>query len=257
MKDLTMGLQTLDAKVEQRIWRNQLPPPSIPLPPPVGQCSQVPLTQNFTEAALQLKSMRLDVPRFPGANPIAWVSHIQRYFDYYNTPDPERLLIASLHLDDDALDWFDWMSKNHLIFGWPEFLVAIEIRFGPSEYEDHFGKLSKLVQSNALVDYQHQFEQLANKIPGVPDHALVSCFVSGLHNDLRKEIQVYKPQSLIQAMGLAQLDDDKVTDSKSTTKSWVDRTWSNKPTTFTKPSTLPPLLPTPPSSQLLPTSNSK
>ncbi|KAH7511671.1 hypothetical protein JRO89_XSUnG0180200 [Xanthoceras sorbifolium] len=173
MKDLTMGLQTLDAKVEQQIWRNQLPPPSIPLPSPVGQCSQVPLTQNFTEAALQLKSMRLDVPH------------------------------------DDALDWFDWMSKNHLIFGWPEFLVAIEIRFGPSEYEDHFGKLSKLVQSNALVDYQHQFEQLANKIPGVPDHALVSCFVSGLRNDLRKEIQVYKPQSLIQAMGLAQLDDDK------------------------------------------------
>ncbi|KAL5807434.1 hypothetical protein ACOSQ4_030167 [Xanthoceras sorbifolium] len=179
MKDLTMGLQTLDAKVEQRIRRNQLPPPSIPLPPHVGQCSQVPLTQNFTEAALQLKSMRLDVPRFPGANPIAWVSHIQRYFDYYNTPDPERLLIASLHLDDDALDWFDWMSKNHLIFGWPEFLVAIEIRFGPSEYEDHFGKLSKLVQSNVLVDYQYQFEQLANKILGVPDHACSSQNMSG------------------------------------------------------------------------------
>ncbi|KAL5844111.1 hypothetical protein ACOSQ4_010069 [Xanthoceras sorbifolium] len=257
MKDLTMGLQTLDAKVEQHIRRIQLPPPPIPSPPPVGQHSQAPLSLNFSEAAPQMKSMRLDVPRFSGANPTAWVSRIQRYFDYYNTPDPQRLIIASFHLDGDALDWFDWMSKNHLIFRWHEFLLVIEKHFGPSEYEDHFGKLSKLVQTNALSDYQHQFEHLANKIPWVPEHALVSYFVSGLRHDLRKEIQVYKPQSLIQAMGLARLYDDKVTDSKTTTKSWVDRNWSTKPTTFTKPSTLPPLLPTSPSSQLLPASNSK
>ncbi|KAL5758325.1 hypothetical protein ACOSP7_020936 [Xanthoceras sorbifolium] len=123
MKDLTMGLQTLDAKVKQQIRRIQLPPSPIPLPPPVGQHSQAPLSPNFSEAAPQMKSMRLDVPRFSGANPTAWVSRVQRYFDYYNTPDPQRLIIASFHLDGDALDWFDWMSKNHLIFGWHDFYV--------------------------------------------------------------------------------------------------------------------------------------
>lgn len=78
------------------------------------------------------------------------------------------------------MDWYDWMSRNGLIHGWPEFLVAITKRFGPSEYDDHFGKLSKLTQTGTLASYQHQFEQFANNILGVPEHVLISCFVSGL-----------------------------------------------------------------------------
>lgn len=41
-----------------------------------------------------LKSMCLDVSLFSRDNMLAWISRIQRYFDYYNTPDPQQLLIA-------------------------------------------------------------------------------------------------------------------------------------------------------------------
>lgn len=71
------------------------------------------------------KSMRVDMPRLSGDNPSAWVSRVQRYFDYYNTPDNQRLLVALFHLDGAALDWYDWRSRNSLIQGWSEFLVAI------------------------------------------------------------------------------------------------------------------------------------
>lgn len=70
------------------------------------------------------------------------------------------------------------MNCNGLISGWTEFFSAISKRFGPSEYEDHFGNLSKLTQSGSLSEYQHQFEQLANNILEVPEHVLISCFVS-------------------------------------------------------------------------------
>lgn len=119
------------------------------------------------------------------------------YFDFYNTPDPQRLLIASFHLDGASLDWYDWMSKNMFCDSWREFLIVVGKLFGPLEYEDSFGNLTKLVQTGTLSIYKHMFEQLTNKIPGVQEHALVSCFVLGLQTELRKEIHLYKPPSLV------------------------------------------------------------
>lgn len=50
--------------------------------------------------------MRMKVPRFSGENPSTWISRNKRYFDFYATPDSQRLSIASFHLDGSALDWY-------------------------------------------------------------------------------------------------------------------------------------------------------
>lgn len=118
LKDLSIGLQTLDAKVEQQLHKSS----SILPDPPVSEFdnSNLPLTGANThhDSGNQLRTMRLDVTRFSGENELAWISRIQRYFEFYNTPDPQHLLIASFHLDGAALDWYDWMSKiSCLIIG--------------------------------------------------------------------------------------------------------------------------------------------
>lgn len=186
IKELAVGLQTLEGKVEQQMRRSTS---SSAQNPPISGAPNFPTPASSHTLPAFAKSMRVDMPRFSGDNPSAWVSRVQRYFDYYNTPDTQRLLVASFHLDGAALDWFDWMSRNSLIQGWAEFIVAITKRFGPSEYEDHFGRLSKLTQLGSLTDYQHQFEQLANNIVNVPEHVLISCFVSGLRHDLERRLK--------------------------------------------------------------------
>lgn len=55
------------------------------------------------------------MPSFFGDNPTAWVSWVQRYFDYYNTLKNQHLIVVSYNLDGAALDWFDWMNMNGLI----------------------------------------------------------------------------------------------------------------------------------------------
>lgn len=205
-----MGLQTLEGKMEQHVRRSG---PSATQHSPRAGAREIQPPPSGAELSIAAKSMRVDMSRFSGANPYAWVSRVQRYFDYYHTPNNQRLMVASFHLDGATLDWFDWTTKNELIHGWSDFLPALTKRFGPSEYEDHFGKLSKLTQLGSLTEYQHQFEKLANNIVGVPEHVLISCFVSGLRHDIRKETQVYLPQSLIQAMGLAKLYADKFVDT--------------------------------------------
>lgn len=106
MQDLTIGLQTLDAKVEQFVRRNSVPSFEIPPQSPVTAAAP-PWPNSSADQFTQLKSMKLEVPRFSGENPLPWISRIQRYFDFYNTHDPRCLIIASFHLDGDALDWYE------------------------------------------------------------------------------------------------------------------------------------------------------
>lgn len=113
------------------------------------------------------------------------------------------------------------MSRNSLLPTWKEFLIALEKRFGPSEYEDSLCRLCKLLPGS-LCDYQLHFEHLVNKIYEIPEHALVRCFISGLRPDLRKETLVSCPQSLVQAMGLVRSFDDESLDRNSI----IDQGWT-------------------------------
>lgn len=86
-----------------------------------GPHSRSPYLNSGSDPSRQFKSMGLEAPRIFGKNPSAWISQMQRYFDYYITPDQRRLIIASFYLDGDALYWYDWMQKYHLLSSWNEF----------------------------------------------------------------------------------------------------------------------------------------
>ncbi|XP_075515833.1 uncharacterized protein LOC142550640 [Primulina tabacum] len=205
LSELTVGLKTLDAKVEQQLRRNN--PAVGPSSPPQPQLVNNSNRFQSSELPSGANKMQIDFPRFSGDHPSAWVARIQSC---------------------------------------TEFLSAIIKRFGPLEYEDHFGKLSKLTQSGSLAEYQHQFEQLTNNILDIPEHVLISCFVFGLRPEIRKETQVYRPRSLIQAMSLAKLYEDKFSDSASLPVNWGDNSVTSKQSFAMVTPSRPPLLPTPP-----------
>lgn len=47
----------------------------------------------------QLRNVKLEFPRFDGSFAMEWIFKAEQFFDYYNTPDSERLTIAAVHLD--------------------------------------------------------------------------------------------------------------------------------------------------------------
>ena len=56
--------------------------------------------------------MKLEVPRFDGTEPLGWIFKINQYFEYHNTPDKDRLTIASFYMEGRALAWFQYMTSN-------------------------------------------------------------------------------------------------------------------------------------------------
>lgn len=199
--------------------------------------------------------MKLDVPRFDGSDPSGWIFKITQFFAYHSTPESEKLTIAS-YMEGPTLAWFQWLTRNHQLTTWPSFLEAVEARFAHSPYEDPTGILFKLTQKGTVTQYLTQFEALANRIVGLSPSLLLSCFISGLEPDICHEVQALQPLTIVHAIGLARLQEEKLVDTRRPFRGHATQTFPPPPPTHPPP-TLPlsppslapsplPLLPTPP-----------
>ena len=62
--------------------------------------------------------VRLEFPRFSGEGPARWVYKANQYFKYYNTPIAEKLMLASFHMEGEALVWFQDSEEVGLFANW-------------------------------------------------------------------------------------------------------------------------------------------
>ena len=124
--------------------------------------------------------------------------------------EEKRLKLAAFALQDEAYDWYQWMHSNNMIVNWDHFENVLKQRFVPSQYKDLQGKLCKLTQIGSVEEYQHAFEQLSNKITGLSEGFLRSCFVSGLKPLIQQEVLAAQPTSLMHAISFARLHESKL-----------------------------------------------
>jgi hypothetical protein len=100
----------------------------------------------------QVRYVKLDFPRFDGKNVLNWIFKAEQFFDYHNTSDVDRLVIASVHLDHDVVPWFQMIQRSHPFRSWHEFTRAIEMDFGPPPYDCPPATLFKLTQTSSVSD---------------------------------------------------------------------------------------------------------
>lgn len=159
---------------------------------------------------IQARTLRLDFPKFDGTDPNEWVKKAQQFFEYYSTHDEQRLQIAFFHMEDKALSWYSWLKESSPVHSWDDFVSALEVRFGPFAFEDPVGEFTKLRQNGTVEEYQTQFEILSNKISGLTEEFRISTFLSGLKDDLRIMVTMFKPSTLSAAFSLARLQEEEV-----------------------------------------------
>jgi len=59
--------------------------------------------------------VRLEFPKFSGEDPASWVYKANQYFKYYSTPIIEELMLASFHMEGEALIWFQDSEEAGLL----------------------------------------------------------------------------------------------------------------------------------------------
>lgn len=136
--------------------------------------------------------------------------NVKDFFEYNAVDNLDKVKLASLHLEDSSLQWFQWFERCHHHITWDLFTQGLLSRYGPNSYEDAMGNLTKLRQTTTVRAYQEQFEILANKTQNLPKTFFISCFISGLKDEIQPGVLMFTPTSITQAIGLAKLQETSI-----------------------------------------------
>ncbi|CAH9097771.1 unnamed protein product [Cuscuta europaea] len=224
-------------------------------PPGSSTSSGSPFVSPMT-ASLPIREISLGFPHFDGTTPVMeWIFKAEKLFSYHNTPDAARVDIAAMHFDTDVVAWFQMSQKLSIVSTWKELIHALESQFGPSPFDCPMIELFTLQQTGSVSDYYLHFTSLANRSLGLSDEAFLNCFISGLNKDLRRDVVAMCLPTLIRAVALAKLYEDKyspvsmpirhVPTPKYSTISSMPVPTLHQPKPQVKAG-LPPFLPTPP-----------
>ncbi|XP_061361231.1 uncharacterized protein LOC133305112 [Gastrolobium bilobum] len=175
----------------------------------------------------QNKQHKATFPRFSDGDPSDWIFNATRYFEYYNIPEHERLLLASFNLDKPASTWFQGLFNDGLLHNWPTFVTAIMQRFGPSAFDDPAVALANLQQQGTVSAFQSAFEALASRVPGLSPTMRRALFIAGLKPHVRRAVQTQRPTDVHSAFSLAKVFEDHFADTHSTAK--PNRPWHSRP----------------------------
>jgi hypothetical protein len=115
--------------------------------------------------------------------------------------------MASFHMEGEALIWFQDAEESGQFPTWDALVHTLLTRFG-SAYDNPMEALMRLRQSSSVTEYTSQFKALSNRLRGVSEKNRLSCFLSGLKDDIRLSIRMLNPISLVAAIGLAKLQEE-------------------------------------------------
>ena len=101
--------------------------------------------------------------------------------------------------------WYQILLREEREVHWTVFTEGLCTRFGPNQFYDPFGELTKLQQHGTIKKYQASFEYLLSKIGTLTPSQQVSCFVSGLKEPIKVDVLAGRPNTLTSAIGLARL----------------------------------------------------
>ena len=78
----------------------------------------------------QVRTLRIDFPKFNGDEPEGWLFLAEQYFDLNHVAADQMVSLASVHLQGDAISWFRWVKQSMGELTWQQFSRLACSRFG-------------------------------------------------------------------------------------------------------------------------------
>ena len=130
---------------------------------------------------------------------------MEQFFEFQKIAEEKKVLLATYHLEGEAQLWYQILKEEKGEVTWLTLKEGLNLRYGPTEFDDFFGDLTRLKQVGSVREYQSQFGKLLSRVGKLNQFQQVACFIGGLKEGVRIDVQAMKPLSLLAAVGLAQL----------------------------------------------------
>ncbi|VFQ89696.1 unnamed protein product [Cuscuta campestris] len=109
-------------------------------------------------------------PVFSDGDPRGWILKAKKYFRCYNVPEDEKVDIAVMYLEGDALDIYSWLNAD-------EYWCSIK-------------------QTGSIQDYRQEFAKRSASVSNWPDNCLPGVFLNGLKEELKANAVESTPYEL-------------------------------------------------------------
>ncbi|RRT61228.1 hypothetical protein B296_00018971 [Ensete ventricosum] len=154
--------------------------------------------------------MKVDFPKWEEGDPIGWISCAERYFQFYRIANTTRVEIVAIHLEGDAIQWFNWFKHTHEGLSWQRFKEGLLDRFGPTDFNSIDEQLTKIRQTSTIQKYQIRFECLYNQTKNWSKKQLLDTFIEGLKPEIRGEGKVRQPYTLMAVISFARIQEEQL-----------------------------------------------
>ncbi|CAL9004077.1 unnamed protein product [Prunus brigantina] len=181
-----------------------VPPPLFNTHPPY-----TPHRLYQTTAPASPHTPKIDLYRFTGKDPYAWLTTAERYLDLHEVPPHLHVKVAAVHLIDDAALWMRWFETRFPNPSWTSFSEALLAHFGYGDPLDFNSALSHIQQTGTLDDYNAEFTKLSCRALDWSDDQLKGVYVGGLTTELRDNVLIHHPANLNAAKRLARAFDNR------------------------------------------------
>ncbi|XP_026453896.1 uncharacterized protein LOC113355284 [Papaver somniferum] len=160
------------------------------------------------------KHPKIYFPRFYGTNPRGWIRKCERYFQLNSVGDVHKVDLASIHFDGKADSWFLDYQEGKILIDWLQFSSDICCRFEDVAYDNYVSSFNKLSQLTTVEEYYERYESLKylmkDRNPSLSDAYFTMSFISGLKEEIRNQVQMFKPNSDTDAFYLARMQQASV-----------------------------------------------
>lgn len=174
---------------------------------------------------------RLELPCFLGEDPRSWIRKCNKFFLLHQVSDVFKVEMIELYLEGKADIWYQSYKMVNGRVSWDNFCDSLMKRFGKNGGLDVQEEFNKLTQSGSVLEYVEKFEELKAlvlcKNVNLGEGYFVSSFISGLKNELKPMVRLMKPKSLLDAMEIAQFQEQtiEVLTKKHEIKKSVNMSW--------------------------------
>ena len=176
-----------------------------------------------------MKAVRLEFPRYDSSEDATiWLCRAKQYFEFQSTREDEKVKLASYHMEGDAQIWIQRKKLLKANVEWEEFKSELMLRFGSAPYEDRFGELCKLRQTSTVREYQSRFERVLGKAGTLTDQLEMACFLRGLKEMLRADVQAQNPTKLSSAIAMGRIYEGKAQEGKKGPSDFRPNSYTSK-----------------------------
>ncbi|GKD36883.1 retrotransposon gag domain, retroviral aspartyl protease [Tanacetum coccineum] len=142
----------------------------------------------------------------------------------------EKVDVASMHLEGDALDLYSWLSTDQTMEYWEDLVRALQRNFGPIEFQNPDEHLCSIKQTGTVQEYRQEFAKRSSRVSNWPEHCLLGVFLNGLKEELKADVRIQKPRTVYKAVSIALEFESKISHTRyGKGSTWATSSKTNQP----------------------------